>query len=510
MGAMGASVSFLAVDLGASSGRVMDCRWDGARFNLIETHRFPNGGVRLGSDLHWDVLRLWTEIQNGLLKWKAAQNAVPAGIGVDAWGVDFCLLDARDRLLGNPYHYRDSRTKGLPESVSGRMNGRELFDATGVQTMEINTSFQLASLAADGQLGNAHALLMIPDFFQFLLSGAKRAEYTEATTTQLYDLRGRRWSRGTLEKLGLPERIFQEVTMPGETLGTLRASVQADLGFASAFPCIAVASHDTASAVAAIPGLDEASVFLSSGTWSLMGVALDEANVTDAAFAGGFTNEGSADGRALLMKNLTGLWILQECLRAWDAAGSPLSWAELEAASLRAAPFRSFIDTSAGEFLSPRDMPAAVRSFCAASGQPVPQTPGEVARCVFESLSFAYRAVVESLERITGRALTTIRIVGGGCLNRFLCQMTADACSRRVVAGPVEAAALGNALVQAVATGHFASLHEAQSALRASIEPAEYLPAATGAWSGAYLSYNKVIGRLRSSPSDAPANSLTC
>jgi rhamnulokinase len=493
------SVSFLAVDLGASSGRVMDCRWDGQRFSLDEVHRFPNGGVRAGSDLYWDVLRIWAEIQAGLRKFKTLRDQLPAGIGIDAWGVDFCLLDERDRLLGNPYHYRDARTHGVPAAVSARMGSHDLFRATGVQTMEINTVFQLASMALNGdrQLLHAHSLLMIPDMFQFLLSGEKRAEYTEATTTQIYDSRARCWSQETLARLDLPAHIFQSVVLPGAVLGPLQPGAQSECGFAGGFPCIAVASHDTASAVAAIPDLNESSAFLSSGTWSLMGVAVPEPNLSVDAFRGGFTNEGAADGGTLLMKNMTGLWILQECVRVWEASGKRYAWTELEDAASRAPAFRSFIDPSAPELQAPPDMCAAVRLYCAQTGQPVPQTPGEIARCAFESLSFAYREVLEDLERITGRSLCIVRVVGGGCLNRFLCQMTADACGRTVIAGPVEAAALGNAMVQAVATGHIGSLAEGQAALRQSVEYRSYEPVHADAWQQSFERYKFVIAHSR-------------
>ncbi len=497
---MSASISFLAVDLGASSGRVMECAWDGRRFSLDEAHRFSNGGVRIGADLYWDALRIWSEIQNGLRRCRARRNELPAGIGVDSWGVDFCLLDERDRLLGNPHHYRDARTNGVPAALQAKMSGLDLFRATGVQTMEINTVFQLAAMAMqqDWRLRQARSLLMIPDFFQFLLCGEKRAEYTDASTTEILDLRARCWSREVLERLELPDGIFQEIVQPGTVLGELQSGVQAECGFAGGVPCIAVASHDTASAVAAIPGLDDASVFLSSGTWSLMGVIVNEPNLSDAAFQGGFTNEGAADGRVRLLKNMTGLWILQECVRLWEAAGSSCAWGELEAAAARAPAFRSFIDPSASAFLAPADMCAAVARFCAESGQPVPQTKGEFARCVFESLSFAYRAVLEELERITGRALKTIRVVGGGSLNHFLCQMTADACGREVVAGPVEASALGNAMMQALATGHLKNLSEGQDALRRSIELRSYAPAQSAAAEQAYKRYKSLLARGRS------------
>jgi rhamnulokinase len=496
---MSASASFLAVDLGASSGRLMDCRWNGSRFHPHEVHRFANAGVRFGASLHWDVLRIWSEIQSGLLKYRAQHADVPAGIGIDAWGVDYALLDERDRLLGNPYHYRDARTSGLPVGLSPVIGARELFRATGVRTMEINTAFQLASVVAqrDSQLQSARTLLMIPDLFQFLLCGTKSAEYTEASTTQLYNLCARCWSSEVMEKLGLPARIFPDVVMPGTILGNLQTGVQSELSFATAFPCIAVASHDTASAVAAIPDLDAQSAFLSSGTWSLMGVIVDEPNLSDEAFKGAFTNEGSADGRVLLMKNMTGLWLLQECVRIWEAAGKQISWPELEAAAAQAAPFRAFIDPSCSALQSPADMPVSVRLHCAETGQPVPQSPGDIARCIFESLSFAYREVADDLERVTGRRIATIRIVGGGCLNQFLCQMTADATRRAVVAGPVEAAALGNAMVQAVATGHFASLADGSAALKESVEYKTYLPASSDGWEHAFATYKSIVARAR-------------
>lgn len=496
---MSATNKFLSVDLGASSGRVMECTWDGARFHLAELHRFPNGGVRVGASLHWDVLRIWSEIQAGLLKFRAAHSDAPAGIGVDAWGVDYCLLDDRDRLLANPHHYRDPRTQGIPESLSSVASAHDLFRSTGNQISEINTAFQLASMAAssDPQLHSAQTLLMIPDFFSFLLCGAKNIEYTEAATTPLYNLRARRWSRETMSSFGIPSHIFREVVFPGAVLGPLRASVQSDLGFASAFPCIAVASHDTASAVAAIPDLDDESIFLSSGTWSLIGVPVATPNLSDEAFSGGFTNEGAADGTILLMKNLTGLWILQECVRIWEAAGKHYEWAELERAAAVAAPFCSFIDPADNAFHSPTDMTAAVSSFCTRTGQPVPQSPGDFARCVFESLSFAYREAVEDLERITGRSLNTIRLVGGGCLNRFLCQMTADASGRMVVAGPIEAAALGNAMAQAVATGELSSLVDGRAAMRSSIELQWFEPASGDVWQQAFAKFKSIAIRAR-------------
>ena len=496
---MGATLSFLAADLGASSGRVMDCRWDGSRFSLEEIHRFPNGGVRFGSSLHWDALRIWSEIQTGLKKFSISRSDVPAGIGIDAWGVDFCLLDKRDRLLGNPYHYRDTRTNGVPGLLNSVMTRHDLFLATGTQTAEITTVFQLASMALhdDRSLEYAQTLLMVPDLYQFLLCGEKKAEFTEATTTGIYNLGSRRWSCQTLEKFDLPPRIFQEVVMPGTVLGHLLPGTQSECGLSSGFPCITVGSHDTASAVAAIPQLDRSSVFLSSGTWSLMGVRTNEPNLSEEAFLGGFTNEGAVDGSVLLVKNITGLWILQECARIWEASGKHYEWTELERAALNATAFRSFIDPSSNQFQSPPDMCAAVQLYCARSRQPAPETVGEIARCIFESLNFAYRETVECLERVTFRSLSTVRVVGGGCLNQFLCQMTADACGRKVIAGPVEAAALGNAMVQAVATGHLKSLADGREALQRSVQFEAYFPAHVSAWQEAFVRYQAVVSQYR-------------
>jgi rhamnulokinase len=488
---------FLAVDLGASSGRVMDCGWNGSRFKLHELHRFPNAGVHIGEDIHWDCLRIWTEIQAGLLKSRDRDSTVPSGIAIDAWGVDYCLLDRCDRLIGNPYHYRDGRTNGVRKTLSPVVNDFELFRSTGVQTMQINTSFQLASMVLnrDQQLHFAKTLLMIPDFFQFLLSGEKLAEYTEATTTQLYDLRARCWSHDTLSKLQIPARLFPPIVMPGTSVGILRQKVLSDCGLTSGFPCIAVASHDTASAIAAIPELSETSAFLSSGTWSLIGVKIDQPSLSKESFEGGFTNEGTADGGVVLLKNLTGLWILQECVRIWEVGGRRFKWTEVVEAASAAPPFCSFVDPSDPALQSPQDMCAAIGRYCTMSRQKAPESYGAIARCILESLSFTYRKALEDLERITGRRLTTIRIVGGGSLNGVLSQMTADACEREVVAGPDEAAALGNALVQAVATGHLRDIADGQEALKRSVQFRSYIPQNRSVWREAYEVFKSVIAR---------------
>jgi rhamnulokinase len=483
---------FLGVDLGASSGRVMAGRWDGLRFTVEEAHRFANGGVRLGARLYWNVLGLWKGILEGLSKFRAQETTTPAGIGVDAWGVDFGLLDGAGRLIGNPVHYRDARTQGMMEHAAARVENTRFFQATGVQPMSINTVYQLLSMVAtcDEELQRARTLLSIPDLFQYFLCSQKRAEYTEATTTQLYDPARRDWAWEVLESLEIPRSIFVPSCVPATVLGAVQPSVLTECGFGAAFPAIAVASHDTASAVAAVPGMDAESVFLSCGTWSLMGTPLEQPLQSIEAFRLGFTNEGAADGGVLFLRNLTGLWILQESTRCWNAEGS--GWEDLQQAASTAPPLRALIDTEAVEFQSPGDMPASIAAWCKATEQEVPQTQAEITRCILQSLALAYRRTLQDLAEVTRRSFKTVRLVGGGARNSLLCQMTADACQCVVVAGPVEATALGNVLVQAVATGHLANFSEASQALAGAEELRTYQPQGGGEWQEAAARLNTI------------------
>ncbi len=481
------SAHFVAADLGASSGRLMVGTWNGRVFSLDELHRFPNSGVHAGGSLHWDVSGMWSHIQRGLMLYRERFQDPPAAIGVDAWGVDFALLDRSGELLGNPYHYRDSRTDGIPELVFRRIDARELFRWTGVQTMQINTIFQLYSMVrtTDPKLNAAETLLMIPDLFHHFLCGERVVEHTEATTTQMYSpTRG--WAREVLETLEIPTRILPDVVRPGTKLSPVRAEVLRDIGFGRSFPVVAVASHDTASAVAAIPGMSENSAFISSGTWSLMGVELREPITSDQAYSLGFTNEGGAEGSILLIKNLTGLWLLQECQRQWSREGRHIPWSEISAMAATAPPFACVLDVDANEFRAPENMHRAIAEYCHRTLQPNPETIGVVARGCFESLALKYRSVLESLEAVTARRLDTIRIVGGGCLNTLLCQMTADACNRTVISAPVEASALGNVMLQAIATGHLSNISAGRTAIAASIQCVSYFPQRTDVWDEAY------------------------
>ena len=485
--AMAHSVHFVAADLGASSGRLMVGSWNGRAFSLDELHRFPNHGVNIGRSLHWDASGIWSEIQRGLMLYRERFQDPPAAIGVDAWGVDFALLDRSGELLGNPYHYRDARTDGIPELVFKRVDPRQLFDWTGVQTMQINTLFQLYSMvrSADPRLKAAETLLMIPDLFHYFLCGERVVEHTEATTTQMYSpTHG--WARDVLDTLEIPTRILPDVVHPGTRLRPVRDEVLRNIGFSSSFPVVAVASHDTASAVAAIPGMDEKSAFISSGTWSLMGVELREPITSDPAYSLGFTNEGGADGSILLIKNLTGLWLLQECQRQWSREGHHYTWGDISAMAATAPAFACVLDVDANDFRAPENMHHAIAAYCRRTMQPNPETIGVVARGCFESLALKYRSVLESLEVVTGRRLDTIRIVGGGCLNTLLCQMTADACNRAVISGPAEASAFGNVMLQAIATGHLSNIGAGRAAIAASIQCETYFPQNTDVWDQAY------------------------
>jgi rhamnulokinase len=488
------AMKFVAVDLGASSGRVMVGLWDGRRFSLEELHRFSNGGVSVRGNVDWDLLRIWSEIQSGLTRYKARFGDSPAGVGVDAWGVDFGLLDKHGRLLGNPTCYRDPRTNGVPENVFARVPEVEIFAATGVQTMQINTLFQLYAMVTteDARLEAADTLLMIPDLFNYFLGGEKAVEYTEASTTQMYRHSARDWDREMLRTVGIPDRILPGVVMPGTVLSAVGRDVLEMCGFTRTFPVIAVASHDTASAVASIPNLDAGSAFISSGTWSLMGVELDAPVASERARALKFTNEGGCGGSTLLMRNITGLWILQECVRQWEKDGKRCGWDELIAAAKAAQAFRSVILPNAEEFGAPANMLDAIRGYCRTSGQAPPETMGEFARCCFESLSLAYWSALEALRDLTGRDIRTLRVVGGGCLNTFLCQMTADACGCAVVSGPAEASALGNVMLQAVAVGALPDVAAGRASIGASLELVEYAPRRGDGWAEAQARYGRL------------------
>jgi rhamnulokinase len=466
-------VNFLAFDLGAESGRAIAARFDGDRLALEEVHRFPNRPVRVFGHLYWDVLRLFDEMKRGL----AAAGRELVSLGVDTWGVDFGLLGPDGALVENPFHYRDARTNGVMEKLFTVVPRQEVFERTGIQFMQLNTLYQLYALHLERPhaLEQSRTLLMMPDLFHYWFTGRIAAEYTIATTTQFYDPRRRDWSHDLLEPLGLPARILPQIVPPGTLLGPLLDSVAGEAGVPS-IPVVAPASHDTGSAVAAVPAHGGDWAFLSSGTWSLLGAEVPEPIINARTLDLNFTNEGGAFGTIRLLKNISGLWLLEECRREWARQGSNLGYAELCEAALAAPPFTALLDPDDPSFLSPGDMPAKIAAYCGRTNQPAPQNPGATTRVIFESLALKYRAVLRSLDQIRGRPTRVLHIVGGGSKNALLCQFTADATGVPVIAGPEEATAIGNVLLQALALGHLKSPSEARELVRRSWKPRTYDP----------------------------------
>ncbi|GGM44315.1 rhamnulokinase family protein [Dactylosporangium sucinum] len=433
-----------AVDLGASSGRVITATVGPGRLSLAESARFANTPVRVQGTLHWNILELYGGILDGLRK------AGPvASVGIDAWAVDYGLLDTDGRLLGNPVHYRDARTDGVMEAQPKE----ELYAATGIALQPFNTVFQLLAARGTAQLAAAHRLLLIPDLITYWLTGAQGAELTNASTTGLLAAGGTGWARPLLDRLGLPAGLLPPLWRPGDAAGTLLRSVADGAGLPEETLVTVVASHDTASAVAGVPAEGERFAYISCGTWSLVGVELDRPVVSDASREAGFTNEIGVDGTVRFLRNVMGLWLLQECLRHWASTGVDVTLDALLAGAAAAPAGRSVVDATDPAFLAPGDMPARIAAACAATGQPVPPGPVAMTRCILDSLALAYRRSVEDAQRLSGRAVDVVHLVGGGVQNELLCQLTADACGLPVLAGPVEAGALGNVLVQARALG---------------------------------------------------------
>ena len=462
----------VSVDLGAQSGRVAVGSFDGRRLAVTEVNRFPNIPVRVHDRLHWDPLRLFDGILEGLLA--AARESGPpvTSVAVDGWGVDFALLDHAGRLLQNPTHYRDKRTEAAVREVSERIPERRLFDCTGIQRMPINTIYQLWAMvsARDPVLDAAANLLLIPDLFHYWLSGVPRCELTEASTTQCYDPGAGDWAWGSLAELGIPHHLFGEVVAPGTLLGALRPEVAEATGLAGAV-VISPASHDTASAVAAVPFRQPGSAYLSSGTWSVVGMELPRPLISDAAFKANLTNEAGPGGTFELGKNLTGLWLVEECRRTWERLGQRWDSAGLAAMAEPLAPLACLVDPDDPVFAVPGDMPGRIREWCRRTGQAVPDGPGEVVRCVLESLALAYRQAVELLAAACGVSPPALHIVGGGSRNGLLCQWTADATGLPVWAGPAEASEVGNLLVQLIALGELATLGDARGSGRRVLPP---------------------------------------
>jgi rhamnulokinase len=494
-----AARAYLAVDLGASSGRLVAGLFDGSRLRLAEVHRFDNGPVAAGGHLYWDLLALWQHVGDALRAAAGADLGQIASLGVDTWGVDFALLGRGDELLANPVHYRDPRTDGLLERAFGVVPRREIFAQTGLQFMQFNTLYQLWAMRLSGSpvLDAAARLLMMPDLFHWLLTGEKSNELTSATTTQCYNPATGAWAADLFERFDLPARILGPLTPTGTTLGPLRGEVAAAAGL-TGVQVVLPGTHDTASAVAAVPATTPPAqrpdwCYISSGTWSLLGAEVPRPIINDQCLALNFTNEGGVGGTSRLLKNIAGLWLVQECRRAWSRAGASHTWEDLNHLAAAAPPLASLVDPDDASFLAPADMPQAIAEYCRRTGQGVPADRGAIVRCALESLALRYRLVFGWLEQLTGGRIETIHVVGGGSQNRLLCQFTADACGRVVLAGPTEATAIGNVLVQAIAAGDVGSIAEARQLVRASFPPERYEPRATAAWDDAFSRFQQLV-----------------
>lgn len=484
----------LAFDFGASGGRAMRGSFDGERIRLQELHRFPNDPVTVNGTMYWDVLRLFHEIKQGLLK--AKHTAGFASIGIDTWGVDFGLLDERGYLLENPVHYRDGRTAGILEWAFDFLPRDTVYRITGSQTMEINTLFQLLSLVHHRPelLERASTLLLMPDLFNYMLTGERKTEYSIASTTQLLDARRRVWSRNVIESFGISGRIFTEIIPTGTRVGALSASIQEELGLPPV-EVIAVAGHDTQDAMAAVPAREKDFIFLSCGTWSLLGTELEQPLINAQTQELNVTNEGGFGNRAAFLKNIIGLWLLQESRRQWQREGREYSYTELTALAQQAEPFGSLIDPDAPEFVPAGDIPERIREYCRRTNQKAPQTDGEICRCILESLAMKYRFALEQIQACTQKDYRTIYMVGGGTKNALLCQMTADACGMKVHAGPVEATVYGNVALQLIALGALPDLKTARRVIAASEEIVEYVPEPLSAplWREKYEEWRKLV-----------------
>ncbi len=490
------SETVIAVDLGASNGRCMLGRYARGRIALEEIHRFSNRPIRFHGHLHWNVPTLFEEVKAGLARCARKQDGIRA-IGIDTWGVDFGLLGPGGAMLDQPFCYRDRRTEGCMERAFALVSPTEMYAETGIQFLPFNTLFQLTALAHQNPrlLESAEHLLLMPDLFAFLLTGEIACEYTNSSTTQLLSLKTKSWSAALFERLALPLRIMSPVMAPGTILGGLRPEVEEETGLRRTV-FHATATHDTASAIAGIPAQNGEWAFISCGTWSLMGCELPAPITTATALEHNFTNEGGVEGTIRFLKNIQGLWMLQECQRQWRARGQAVSDSELVRLAASAPSFAFFLDPDDPQFLSPPSMTVAIREFLKRTGQRAKLSLAVTARALLESLVLKHRRVLRTLQSITGRDFETIHIVGGGSRNRLLCQWTADATGKLVIAGPAEATAMGNVLVLGLALGWFADLSEARAVVRNSVRMNRYRPRGQAAWDSAEARYEEILGRV--------------
>ena len=486
-------LNMLAFDYGASSGRAIAGIYDGRTLKLEELHRFANEPVMVHGSLNWDILRLFHEMKQGVLKSSKSGYRAIASIGIDTWGVDFGLLDASGKLLGNPYHYRDAATEGIFEKAFGIVPSNEVYGETGIQFMEFNTLFQLLAMKLNhlSVLEKAETMLFTPDLLRYFLTGEKSTEYTIASTSQMLDASKGSWALDLIKRFGIPTHILTQIVDAGTIAGKLSEGVASELGVGR-IPVVAVAEHDTASAVVSVPATREKYAYLSSGTWSLLGVESPSPVINEDTFKLNYTNEGGFGRQTRLLKNIMGLWIYQECKREWDKSDQPMSFDELEAGAAGAEPFVSLINPDDISFMRPGNMTSKIQDYCIRTGQKPPETKPQVVRCILESLALKYRMAVNGLEEILGYGLPVLHIVGGGCKNTVLSQFTANALGRPVIAGPVEATSTGNLVAQLIALGEVGSLKEGRELVKRSFPLVEYMPSDTAQWDEAYGKFVKL------------------
>jgi len=470
-------LNILAFDLGASSGRAVLGRFNGKKLSIEEVHRFPNQPVKLGDTLYWDFPRLFFELKQGIRKAKQIAPELTS-VGIDTWGVDFGLLDKKGRLLNNPVHYRDSRNIGVMEKAFEVVPKREIFNLTGLQFLPFNTAYQLYALKLAGghELDSAGQMLMLPDLFVYFFSGARTGEFTDCSTSQLLSPKTGDWNKELIRKLGLPQRIFPEIIPAGTVLGGFRKELQDELGLKGT-RLIAVAEHDTASAVASVPAKGKGWAYISAGTWFLLGAEVGSPVITDQSYAHHFANEGGAEGRWRLLKNIPGFWFLEQCKLCFELKlGREVSYPELMKETEKARPGLALIDVDAPDFLNPPNMVTAIQNYCRERGLKIPQTRGEILRVAFESIIHRCKTVLSQLEEVMGKDVDRVHMVGGGARNRLFCKWLAKALKREVITGPEEATSLGNLAMQLIALEELGSLEEARELIRNSVKLCRLFP----------------------------------
>ncbi len=493
---MNTSLDVLACDVGAGSGRILQCNYNGDALTIDEISRFSNGTVNVGECLYWDILSIYRNIRDGLLK-ASLQGIRAASLGIDTWGNDFALLDKSGLLIENPYSYRDQRTEGMLSYVGERIPGYNLYSRNGIQQVRMNSLYQLTSLARDRAYIFDHTehFLFISDLLAYFLTGEKYCEYTLASISQLYNCVENDWDSSLMSLLDIPSTIFPPIIRPGVQVGSILPSACRDLAIGP-IPLVSVGAHDTASAVAALPEPENEVIYISSGTWSIVGTEIEGPVINDISYKYNFSNEGGVENKTRLNKNVMGLWILQEVQRCFAAQGRYYAFDVMSSLAEKVEPFGPVIDPDNPCFYEPNDMPETIQLYCQATGQEVPETDGEIIRCVLESLALKYRYVMESLELVTNRVYDSIHIVGGGSRNKLLSQLTADCCKRPVFTGPAEATAIGNALVQLISLREISDIREARTLVKRSFPLGKYSPRSGDRWDGYYQHFLSVTGNL--------------